>query len=277
MASPIIFQGFGGTTGVTLTTSAPIYTSGDVWYVSSTATGAADAGGTAGKERIKPLLTLAQAITNAVAGDTIVVLASHTQTISATQTISLAGLTIVGEGTGSTRPKFTRGTIAANGQMFDITGAGVTLQNLYFPATITTANTGAKVRTNAVHTRIRDCYFEASTLDDGAQFETITGASQVLIADTTFISTATLPSDQPDSAIKITNAITDLSLETVILNGGTSGWAQPFAFNGAGAITRLRGLGVDLLNDSDITLVTATTGYINLRNTSGSARIVWTA
>lgn len=277
MASPNIWQtGIGGTSGTTLATSAPFFASGDIWYVSSTATGAADAVSPAGKDRIKPLLTLAQAVTNAANNDTIVLLANHTETLTSTQTISKTGLTIIGESLTTTRPKFTR-NIAANGILFDITGAGVTLQNLYFPATATTASTGSKVRTAAVNTKILDCYFEASTLDTGAQFETITGASQVTVRNTTFISTATSPASQPESAIKITNAITDLSVDTVTISGGTSGWSNPYGFNGAGAITRLQALQLSLLLDTDVTLVTGTTGYIQLGSTSGSARVVWAA
>jgi len=250
--------------------------SGNIWYVSSTATGAGDAAAPRGKERIRPLATLAQAITNAAANDIIVCLASHAETLTATQAISTAGLTIIGEGSGSSRPNFTR-NIAGNGQLFDITGAKVVLNNLYFPATVTTASTGAMVRTAGAGTEIINCYFNASTLDDGASVETITGASSVRIINTTFISTATLPSDQPGSAITITNALTDLEMDTVTISGGTSGWANPYAFVGTGAVTRLRGSQVHLLLDSDVILATGTTGYINLGNTSGSARVVWTA
>jgi len=277
MASPNIYpSGVGGSTGPTLTTSSPLYLSGDIWYVSSTSAAAADAASPRGKERIRPLATLAQAVTNAAAADIIVVLENHTETITSTQTLGKAGLYIVGEGSGSTRPKFTR-NIAANGVLFDITAAGVVLQNLYFPATVTTASTGAKVRTNSIRTHILDCYFEAGTLDDGAQIEFITGAGQDRILDTTVISTATAPSDQPESAIKVTNAITDLWINNLTINGGSSGWANPYAFNGAAAVTVFRALQVSLLNDSDVTLATGTTGWIQVGTTSGSARVVWAA
>lgn len=274
MASPNVYNsGIGGSAGPTLATSAPILCSGDIWYVGSAATGAADAAAPRGKERIRPLATLGQAITNSAANDVIVLLVSHAETLTATQTIGKAGLTIIGESSGTTRPTFTR-NIAANGQLFDITAAGVTLQNLFFK-TATTANTGAMVRTNSAYTQLIDSYFECGTLDDGPQFETITGASQVRIKGTTFISTATAPSDQPDSAIKVTNAITDLELDTVTINGASSGWANPYALNIAGAVTRLRATQLSLLNDSDVTIVTGSVGYVQLGTTSGSARVVW--
>lgn len=277
MASPNFYSnGNGGSSGSTLATAAPVLSSGFTWYVSSTATGAADAATPAGRERIKPLLTLAQAITNASANDTICILSGHTETLTSAQTISTAGLNIIGEGTGSNRPQFTR-NVAGNGHLFDVSGAGVTIDNIYFPATSTTASTGSKVKLSGAAPRILNCYFEASTLDDGSQLETVTGASQVLVYNTTFISTATAPSNQPESGMKVTNALTDLWLDTVVFSGGTSGWANPFAFNGAAAITRLRAINCDLLLDSDVTLATGTVGYWHTRNKTGSARVVWAA
>ncbi len=274
MASPNIFESFGGSTGVPLTTSGPIYTSGAVYFVSSTTTGASDSA--PGTDRIRPLLTLSQALTNATNNDTIVILANHTETLTSTLTISETGLTIVGEGSLTTRPQFTR-NIAANGVMLDVTGAGTVLQNLYFPATATTANSGAKIKLSAARQQIRDCYFVASTLDDGPQLQTVTGASQIAITDTTFISTATAPSDQPESAITITNTLSDLFMEDVTISAGASGWANPYAFVGTGAITRLRALELNLLLGSTVTLATGTTGTLSLGTTSGSVRVVWAA
>jgi hypothetical protein len=39
----------------------------------------------------------------------------------------------------------------------------------------------------------------------------------------------------------------------------------------------MRGLNVDLLNNSDVTFATGTTGYFAVRYATGSARVVWTA
>lgn len=273
MASPN-FQsnGIGGTSGSEFATVSPLHSSGDVWYVYSV-TGA-DAASPRGKERIRPLATLAQAHTNAAAGDIIVCLSGHTETLTAAQTFNKAGLLVIGEGSGSSRPRFTR---FGNVVMFDVTAAGVVFDNLYFPASVTTSSASARMRFAAAGDQCRNCYFECSTLDDGPSIETVTGAQDIRIADTTIISTATSISDQPDSCIKVTNALSRLDLDTVVMNGGSSGWANPFAFNGAAAITTIRGINVDLLNDSDVTFATGTTGVLHIRNHSGSARVVWTA
>lgn len=270
MASPnIYFSGIGGTAGATLATISPLYASGTVWYVHSAS--GTDAVSPRGKDRSRPLATLAQAITNASAGDIIVCLSGHSQTLTAIQTISLAGLTILGEGSGSNRPTFTRN---ANDELFDITGAGVWLDNLYFPASSTSTALG-KVRTAAAGTQVTNCLFEAGANDTGPQLETVTGASAVRVYSTTFTSTST--TSAPLSGIQVTNALSDMTLDTVVFDGGTVGWSDYAAIQGLGAITRLRAVNIDLLNDSDISLATGSTGYIHTRNKSGSARVIWTA
>lgn len=272
MASPNIYpNGVGGTTGADLATAAPLYASGTVWYVSSVS--GTDAASPAGQDRVKPLATLAQAHTSASAGDVIVLLSGHTETLTAAQTFSKAGILLLGEGSGSSRPRFTR-----NGDvnMFDVTAAGVAIWNVFFVAS-TTASTKSRLRTAAVATLARDCYFECGANDTGPAFETVTGASQIRVRDTTYVSTATSVTAQPHSAIKVTNALTDLDLDGVVLSGGTVGWSNQYAFNGAAAITRLWAIDLDLLADSDVTLATGTSGYIAVRYKTGSARVVWTA
>lgn len=272
MASPNLYpNGIGGTTGAELATVSPLYASGQVWYVSSD-TGV-DAVSPAGLDRIKPLATIAQAHTNAAAGDFIVCLSGHEETLTAAQTYDKADIKFVGEGSGSNRPRFTR-----NGDvnMFDVTAAGVQFHNVYFVAS-SSASTKSRLRTAAVSTLVRDCYFECGASDTGPAAETITGAGQIVYRDTSFVSVATLLTAQPHSALKVTNAITDLDIDTCVFSGGTTGWSNQHAINIAGAVTRLRAVNVDLLADSDATIVTGTTGYFNVRYKTGSARVLWAA
>lgn len=272
MASPQIYAtGGGGTTGDELATVKPLAMSGFTWYVSS-ATGT-DAASPAGRERIKPLATLSQAYTNASAGDIIYFLSGHQEVLTAVQTISKAGLLLVGEGTGTNRPRF---TLNASDLLFDITAAGVMLANLYFPAS-TVAPTPSRVRIAVGATVIRGCYFECGTLDTVTALQYVTGAGTALVADTTFASTSSDVASQPAAAITVTNAMSDLTLDTVTLDGGTSGWSNPYAFVGSAAITRLRATNLDLLRDSDVTVATGSVYVVNTRYTSGSARLVLTA
>lgn len=273
MASPNIYTGgIGGSAGSTLATATRFIASGDVWYVSSSS--GSDAASPRGRDRARPLATLAQAYTNAAAGDTIVLLSGHTETLSASQTLGKAGLNIIGEGAGSNRPHFTSNAAMV---MFDVTAAGVFIDNIWFSASTTAAPSTARVKVTATAFWMANCYFECGTLDTVCSLEFATGAGQARVEDTTFISTSTSAASQPESAIKVTNAMSDLWLEGVTLNGGSSGWSNPFALNGAAAITRIKAIDLRCLNDSDITFATGTTGYVAERDPSGSVRIVWTA
>lgn len=272
MASPITRDnGIGGTAGAELVSLAPLSTSGAIHYVHSS-TGDDSYAGT---DRIRPLATLAQAHTNASAGDIIVCLSGHSESISSAITFSKAQILVLGEcATEATAPRFTR---TADINMFDVTAAGVRFHKLYFPISTTAASAKSRVRIATAGCQVVDCYFDHGAQDDGPGVELITGAGNIRIQGTRFTSTISSAADQPDTAIEVTNAVTHLDLDTVVLDGGSSGWANPYAFNGAAAVTGLFGVNVDLLNGSDITLATGTTGYIHRRNKSGSANIVWTA
>lgn len=270
MAAPNTYSsGAGGASGAELATISPLIMSGTIVYLDSVTGDDAYTG----LERVKPVATLAQAVTNSSNNGIIDVFAGHQETLTAVQTIGLTGLSIVGEGTGGNRPKFTRNV---DDEMFDVTGAGLLLDNLYFVAS-GTSSTAGRVRIASVACEVTNCYFECGANDDGPSVEFITGAGQARIEDTTFISTATLVTAQPDSAIKVTNAMSDLVLKNVTLNGGSTGWAQPYAINGAAAVTRLRATKVHMLGDSDATFATGNAGYFHPQTTSGSARIAWAA
>ena len=276
MAAPVLqTSGIGGTSGATLATVAPLYTTGTVYYVLST-TGSDSAAGT---ERENPLATLSQAYTNASAGDIIVLLSGHAETLASSQTLGKAGLLILGEGSGTSRPQLTR---SGDVVLLNVTAAGVRIDNVYFPAS-TVASTNARIKMAAANDRVVNCYFQHGANDTGPGIETVTGASQIVISGTTCISTATSLTAQPAQAIKVTNAITDLQIggdsdtSAVTIDGGTVGWSNPYAMNLAAAVTRLAVTKLDLLNGSDVTVTTGTTGYIYARTVSGGSRIVWPA
>lgn len=274
MASPNIYPtGIGGSSGSSLATGVRLEASGSVWYVHS-GTGS-DAGTPRGKERIRPLATLAQAYTNASAGDIICFLAGHTETITSAQTLNKEGLTLIGEGTGSNRPKFTR-DVAANGRLFNITAINTVLDNLYFPQS-TTASTGGRINFGAVGCQMLNCQVDCGANDTGAALEL--NSSDARIYNTSFTSTATLLTAQPESAINVALPIANLELDTVVFDGGTTGWSNPYAMypTAGGALTRFRAYAVDMLNDSDVEIHSSSTGYFNVRNRSGSARVVWNA
>ena len=125
--SNFLQNGCGESTGDELCTSRPLLlpTSNSVWYVNS-ATGT-DAVSPAGKNREKPLATLAQAITNAQANDIIVLMDGHAESTTSFMTLSTAGVKIVGAGSSGGIPTvtFTFGT----GGGISLDGAGNEIRN----------------------------------------------------------------------------------------------------------------------------------------------------
>lgn len=100
-------------------------TSGTYWYVSSV-TGTAGQPGTLSA----PFATITQAQTAAAAGDVVVLMSGHAETVSAAAGIVLskAGVTYVGIGNGAERPTFTFGTSTA--ATITITGADISISNV---------------------------------------------------------------------------------------------------------------------------------------------------
>lgn len=269
MASPNIYSsGYGGNTGVGLSTRSPVYASGVAYYVSSI-TGSNSYAGT---DRTKPFANLSNAYTAASANDTITMLENHSETIASAITLAKAGLRIRGEGSGSTRPRLTCGTSGT--AMLNITAAGVWLQNIFFPASTVAAAT-ARVIMAGAQGWLSDSYFECGATDTVPSLSI--GAAVNRVSDTTFISTATSVTAQPTAAIKNSGAFADLTLENVTLDGGDAGWSTYAIDGSSGALTRLYAVDLSLLDDSDVFLASGSTGELHVKDRSGSARIVWTA
>lgn len=126
---------------------------------------------------IRLFTTLAAAETAATAsrGDTIFVAEGYTETIvgAAGHALSKAGLTIVGLGSGTLRPKFTFTTSAA--ASFDISGANTYLKNLVF-------TNGIDAQTAMINVTSADVTFDgvevnAQTTTTGAVLGILTAAT----------------------------------------------------------------------------------------------------
>lgn len=263
--------GFGGSTGAQLATVSPIYTSGAVWFVSSTV--GVDAAAPAGKSREAPLATLSQAQTNASAGDVIVMLTSHAEVLGAKLTLSKAGLVLLGEGAGTSRPTFSR---SADVNMWDITGAGIRVENILFATDGTAGFTSDRVLVSANGTLFRGCYFASGSTSTASPALAIANAVTNTTIDgaTYFVSSGTSRTVTGYRGLELKGTTTDLDLNDVTFDAGTWGWLS-HAWNGTGAVTRLRAINVDLLSGSDVVLASSTTGYIYVRAESGASRIEW--
>lgn len=261
-------NGIGETTGDQLVTAKPFYTTGDVWYVLFSA-GTDGAG--LGKQRLAPLKTLSQALTNAADGDDIVLLAGHAETIAATLTLSKkVRISGSGAGTGS-MPQLTR-SIAANGQLFNITTNRVELRNIYFPAS-GTLSTGAKVTMGGTDCLIQGCQFDSGANDTGPAVDIVTSGDRARINTTTFLSASTTA--QPSMGLRISNAVADIFMNGAVFDGGTVGWSNAYALDATAAITtRFAWEQVALLRDSDIGINSSSTGFLTLSATSSSAKVV---
>lgn len=268
MASPNWYIKSGGTSGARLATRSPVAMSGVIWYVGP---GGVDAASPQGRERVYPLATLAQAHTNASAGDAIVILENHTETLTVAQTFNKAGLHVWGEGSTATRPRYTcNGAIA----MWDVTAAGVILENIYFPQS--SAAPTARVRIATVGCQVVNCQFDCGASDTASALRFVTGAGQVRVVDTRFLSTATAATSRPTIALEVVNALTDLELDTVVFDGGTYAWSD-YALKGTAAVTRLVGIDVDFLNSADLIMATGSSYKFHPRSQTGSVHLDFTA
>lgn len=105
------------------------FPTGDIWWVGSTVTAASDAAGF-GKNPDAPFATLAYANAAAAAGDTILLMPGHAESLIAATTLvmSLAGLRVIGLGNGRLRPQITIDT--ASTALWSITGANCLVENV---------------------------------------------------------------------------------------------------------------------------------------------------
>lgn len=272
-------NGFGNLLGDILATAKPTYVSGDVWFVNS-ATGT-DAASPAGKDKEKPLAGLAQAITNAAAGDVIVLADGHAQTLTSVITVSKQ-LFIVGAGSSGGQPTASFTVNSTNVDAIVVSAANCDIRNIKFPESLqtNTGAVGAKLAINNIAgTRIVGCRFEMGAKDNFAGV--LVGTSNSLCNDTrldgcTFISTATSAATRPSRGLSAPVIISDLEVVNCVFSDGTVGFANG-AFDGsAGVITRFRGINNSLLLGADMKMNSASTGYLVGTTTTGAARVDWT-
>jgi hypothetical protein len=262
-------NGAGETLGDTLVTCRPLYTSGNIWYVNSN--GGVDAATPAGQNREKPLATLVQAFINANDNDIICLMTGHTETLVAPLDLTRK-VTIVGGGSAGGKPTVKIYQLASESSI-TIDSPNIEIRNVWFPPG---GATSPRIDVSGASFRMIGCYMECGPNDlvPGVRFET--GADRARIVNTTIISTATSVSAQPESAIAIQDAISDLELDGLVLSGGTVGFSNYNAFDSAdNAITRLKGQSVSLLLGADMHLNAATTGWLNVQTSTGGARVQW--
>ncbi len=222
----------------------------------------------AGTDPELPVATLAQAVTNSAANGIIVIGAGSSETLTGSQTVNLAGLAIVGCGSGSSRPRYT-----CNGavDLLSLTAAGIVIRNIYFPAS--TAASTSRISLTAASCYVRDCYFECGANDTTRTLRVHTSAANTTVRGCTFAVTAS----RPAVGLEVTAAVADCYFESNIFDGGSYGWTD-YAFKVSAAATRIRGEGNTFLHRSDVGVtVTATSYQLFGLSLDGLNRVVITA
>ncbi len=108
---------------------AGVLSFGNIWYVNSS-TGSDTANNGKAPNQAFATLSAASSAATASNGDIIYIAPGHTETLtSATSlTLSKAGITVIGLGSGSLRPTFTLGTVATT--TINVTAANITISNI---------------------------------------------------------------------------------------------------------------------------------------------------
>lgn len=265
-------NGAGESLGDQLVTCKPLYLAGttnSIWYVNSN--GGVDGASPAGRNREKPLATLAQAITNASDNDIIVLMTNHTETPVTGYTINKK-LIIVGAGSAAGKPTVKMGSNGINVNRFTVTATNVEFRNIWFLASAA-ANTSGILLSAALF-RLKGCYFELGA-NDNVGLAISAGGDSARVVNTTFISTATSVAAQPVTAMRTNATVSDLEMDGVTFSAGPFGFSNPYAFDtGGNILNRIKAENVDLLLGADANLSTAgNTGYFNPQLATGGSTV----
>ena len=153
---------------------------GTVWFVDSV-TGTDAAG--RGRDPGTPVATLDYAVGLAAAGDTIVCLETHAETIAGATgaVLDKAGLQVLGVGHGDRRPTFTLAT--AVGATISVTSPNCLIENIRVISDLADIAAGITLAAGADGAVIRRCYFS----DGGATKELVIGVSVAAACDRVLI------------------------------------------------------------------------------------------
>lgn len=277
-------NGLGELTGDSLVTStAPLYLSGAVWWVLSTI--GIDAAGAAGQDRERPLATLQQALANASDGDIIVLRDGHVQTVTVAIALTKSITVVAGGRSAAGLPTVMFTLNAPNASLFTVnTISGVELRNILFAENQqTNANTSGKIDIgiNAPNTRLIGCYFRCGAADVNQPAVGLSASSETgnRFDAVTFISTAT-GATRPATGIGGSLASIGTEIFNCVFDDGTVGWGPilgiaPAACLLANTLSSVRILGAQLRNNATIFLGAAAVGYVGVSQATGAAKVIF--
>lgn len=236
---------------------------GNVFYVNSSKSSASDTGG--GLNPDTPLATLDAAIALCTAnnGDVVFVMPGHSETLSADSAVDIdvAGITIIGLGSGTNRPTFTFDTAVTAD--FKLAAANTTIVNLLFKAGID-ALTGP-IEVSAANCSIINCEYQD---DDSNNYETTdvitttTAAHYLLIDGFVFLHDGGSGGTQQQSVINLVSADFAEIRNCRIVCDGAAGCIED-ATASAQIYIHDNHLESSHANDICITLASTTTGEVS--------------
>jgi len=268
-------HGIGEALGDALVTAATFRTDGVVLYVHHTGSDAYD-----GLDRVKPKATVGGAVSAAFAGDTVVLLPGHTETVMAQIAVPYR-INLIGSGAsgGIPTPTLTWGG-ASSVAMLDVTADGVLIGGIRFAPSTVTGTTTACIFVEANYFTLRGCYIECGANDDyGVVVETLMSAGT--IEDTTFISTATVVTAQPVVAVYFLASPAESGSEgwyfdNVTFDGGTAGFSNFSAYDDTLSRSDLKLYeGVTLANGADMAIMAESNGVLNVVDSESGGMVDW--
>lgn len=265
-------NGIGGSSGDSLAQATSFLTTGNVWYVHF-GTGV-DAASPEGLQRLRPLKTLSQALTNASDLDDIVFLPGHAETITTSQDIT-KNVRLISEGGFGTSSMATFTRNIGGSIMFNVTASRVQIRGVRFAPTLK-SETLATLKIAGNDCLVKGCYFEVGALSLGPCLDFASSSGDRSRCESSiFISSST--TTRPAQAIRMANlgVSADITLRDIIVDGGSLGWSDQYAIDGTNnAVTNFRFEAISLLRDSDMGMHASSTGSVSLGTCSGSARVV---
>ena len=271
MALRAYTDGIGESAGDSLAINPSLAMSGYVWYVHN-GTGV-DAASPAGRERKRPLATLAQALTNAADFDIICLMDGHTEVRTSALALTKK-VAIVGGGLADGRPTVKLQINAANQSLFTTGASLIWLRNIWFQAAAQ-STTAATIQCLSAGLRIKGCYMELSANNIGGGLELAGGWDGVYVENTTFISTAVSPASVPGPAISDTGSGDILRMRSVTFDGGVAGFLNGLAVNLDVVANHLHAEDVRLLNGADVECGQNVGGWMQVSQKTGGARVRW--
>lgn len=269
-------KGFGESLGDETLTCYPLVQDAPRYYVNS-ATGSDSYDGH-GPEL--PMATLAHAVSVAnvdgSAGQFIILMDGHTETITATINCTPNGINIVGAGSSGGIPTVTLTGNAAAANYIKLSGNSGRIGNIKF-ATNLQNNSLAIVDMASNGCIVSGCYFTLTSTDvyAGVRFSASSDYSRV--EDCTFISGATSIATRPTAGVRIASgaSISGPVVTDCVFDGGTNGFTT-YGFYDQGTMSPFRIMRLSMLRGADVHLSDTTGGgYINAGTASSSAYIDW--